>query len=393
MTLKKFVSKLFIFFITRVAFFVTISVSGVFCADARVDFLLFPDVIECDVRVCQKLLASGIGDPCGYWREHVAEKCATIVAQAKAKDPCYWRNILLRFMSEIKCGIITNGLKSVEAQIQALANETISFVLLPLPLPLQDLLDQRAKFLTKAQRADLISKIKIMLDEGIDWLCIDEYLSVHLPRLRFLAKQKGSSEELPGDCVGSLLPWSSSLSKVPARLVSPDSSRSRMSSMRFRGMRNELQKIIDLSADAWDIGDIPCYGCGKNFVPNDIIGLLSIILTDDLNSARLDFALQLPKCSFCAKHVDNFRMLRNVLPVHKRKSLVLKALIRELEPIPEEIFVLLIATNAAYRGIITHSPHGAFLSKSHLALQIFEKDVRMKEGITAHFSNEEVWKR
>ena len=79
--------------------------------------------------------------------------------------------------------------------------------------------------------------------------------------------------------------------------------------------------------------------------------------------------------------------------MQKRKAVVLRALVQALEQIPEEILVLLLATNPAYFEIITHSPHGNILPKTYLAQQIFECDERMKHGITAPFSSGAVWVR
>lgn len=94
---------------------------------------------------------------------------------------------------------------------------------------------------------------------------------------------------------------------------------------------------------------------------------------------------------------SNIALLERSLPAAKRKTIVLEALIKEFEKIPDAklpgLLGRLIASNEAYKKMVTSTPQGGLLPKAYLAVLLFYRDARMKEGVVAPFSNAEVWKR
>lgn len=142
-----------------------------------------------------------------------------------------------------------------------------------------------------------------------------------------------------------------------------------------------------------------CEPCITQTTVKNIVGMVALAATGETGPVHIDFALKLPRCSFCNTpyyNASNFELLERALPIRKRRVIVLQALEAELSKAGEQLPLLLsrlIASSAPLNNIKTHRPSGELVSLKWLALQIYERTAAMRESIREPFSNEAVWRR
>lgn len=417
-----------------------VAAQKVYCAAADRRFALYPEEIEGDSLVTAMLIGPGVDDPLSFWEENVARPLRAVNGVA--------HEVLLGIAEGIKGNILTGTLESmdirdsVESEIDALAQEGVRIVRPHLPAYLEEILKSDPT-LSQEARASISFQLKDQLDLGSP-LVVLKSLAHELVRFHTAAAATGAGREHVDSRVYGLMRVATEgaapsllIPAAPARWVRKKQRRSLVA--RLKSELEAAETNVDISnvlfvlvpymspasgdgtleksicsVCAQEEGDavalvqnvsecniLPlCLQCVTQLTLKNIVGEMRLEGGIDGAPAALVFGLQVPLCPFCKRAYYDEVSLANLdraLSVSQRKGIVLQALEKELNSIPmvhrATVIGRLIAPIEIYADIITHRNTAHLLSCDIIAVQIFERDARMREGIAIPFSDTAVWKR
>lgn len=414
------------------------AVSDLYSAAASRRFALFPDEVEQDSLVSAILITSDIEDPVSFWEENVAVPLRVVEGVS--------REVLLGIAEGVKANILAGTIESgeikdiVKNELEALAEHGVRIVRPGLPACLEKILESDPS-LSEEARASISFQLRDQLDLGSP-LVVLKSLAAELVRLQGVSLTEAATGRLDPRVYGLmrvategadpslLIPaaparwlkkkqrkslvaslrsaWGSAdtaidIGTVPFALVPylpPASGDGSIEKSNCTVCAQEEGEAVSLVRNVCSCKELPlCLDCVVQLTLKNIVAEIRLDGGLDGSPATLIFGLRIPSCPFCTVPYYTPTTLENLeraLPVSKRKGIVLEALERELNKIPLEqraiVIGRLVAANAMYEGIVTHRNSSTLLPSQLIAMQIFERDARMNEGIVAPFTESGIWK-
>ena len=415
------------------------AVSDLYSAAASRRFALFPDEVEQDSLVSAILITSDIEDPVSFWEENVAVPLRAVEGVS--------REVLLGIAEGVKANILAGTIESgeikdiVKNELEALAEHGVRIVRPSLPACLAKILESDPS-LSEEARASISFQLRDQLDLGSPLLVLKS-LAHELVCFHTAAAATGAGREHVDSRVYGLMRVATEgaepsllIPAAPARWVRKKQRRSLVA--RLKSELEAAETNVDISnvpfalapyispasgdgtveksscsVCAKEEGDavalvqnvcecniLPlCHQCVIQLTLKNIVGEMRLEGGIDGAPAALVFGLQVPLCPFCKRAYYGEVSLANLdraLSVPQRKGIVLQALEKELNSISllqrATVIGRLVAANAVYEGIVTHRNSSTLLSSQLIAMQIFERDARMNEGIVAPFTESGIWK-